>query len=659
MKRIASIAVLLLSLASPLWAAWTASLPGMVDDAVPGDGTGTPLNKEELDTKRFQKLIGNDLYLLDVANSIGGVLSSTDPGEGASRIGVEDSANHFTSSNVEGVLGEVGATFDTLDARTGSGAGIPAANVLSEGTSTLADLFDGGYDITLRPGDVITKGPWVDVRAYGAIADDGLDDAAAIQAAINAAQSAGRPVFLPSGTWRIDSSLTHTVSTVGRSTQGLRLIGAGMTKTIIDSRVASGAAIKLTTDTKLAYTQGAVISDLTITSTVPAASSSGISLAAQWDITIERVWITGLTGDAITFPLMTSLSSQPDEYQCLYPTIQHCELTYCNGWGVNGAAGNAVAGLRVRECLIAENKLGGAFVAGQMASLTGNAFQFNGETSGGGIRVGYVHATPNGVIIDGNEFDSNHDFNVWMEATSGGSLSRNKFISKERSSALWPPLHVKFGVSGAGTAATSITAYGNHHRRDAAAYDITCYKWESASGLRADVLNPTYNLGSGVGTITKYSGAAGTGSEVIESGATVTPREQPTVTLNRIVTTPQNIPTSLGLITFTSIPGHSTGFSSGVFTAPSDGYYLVNYALTLTSAVAGDTITLQLISDTSTDRGKQYFRAGGLTDERFGFSRTLYMTSGMTLKPYGSISGATPRAILLGEPYNWFEVTKL
>jgi hypothetical protein len=31
---------------------------------------------------------------------------------------------------------------------------------------TVDDVYDGGYDVTSRPGDIITKGPWIDVRAY-------------------------------------------------------------------------------------------------------------------------------------------------------------------------------------------------------------------------------------------------------------------------------------------------------------------------------------------------------------------------------------------------------------------------------------------------------------------------------------------------------------
>jgi len=62
--------------------------------------------------------------------------------------------------------------------------------------------------------DIITKGPWVDVRAYGAVGDATTDDAAAIQAAIDAAialngtNKRGGVVFFPPGQYLINTALT-------------------------------------------------------------------------------------------------------------------------------------------------------------------------------------------------------------------------------------------------------------------------------------------------------------------------------------------------------------------------------------------------------------------------------------------------------------------
>lgn len=57
----------------------------------------------------------------------------------------------------------------------------------------LSDLQAG----TVPFDDVITKGPWVDVRAFGAVGDGVTDDTAAIQAAIDSLSIKGGTVYLP------------------------------------------------------------------------------------------------------------------------------------------------------------------------------------------------------------------------------------------------------------------------------------------------------------------------------------------------------------------------------------------------------------------------------------------------------------------------------
>lgn len=52
--------------------------------------------------------------------------------------------------------------------------------------------------------DVITKAPWVDVRAFGAVGDDATDD----RTSIFNANAVGKPLLFPSGTYKISSDLT-------------------------------------------------------------------------------------------------------------------------------------------------------------------------------------------------------------------------------------------------------------------------------------------------------------------------------------------------------------------------------------------------------------------------------------------------------------------
>ena len=57
------------------------------------------------------------------------------------------------------------------------------------------------YDIHMRMGDVITRGPWVDVRAYGAKGDGTTDDSDAVQSAATYAAANSGTLYFPAGTY--------------------------------------------------------------------------------------------------------------------------------------------------------------------------------------------------------------------------------------------------------------------------------------------------------------------------------------------------------------------------------------------------------------------------------------------------------------------------
>jgi hypothetical protein len=54
----------------------------------------------------------------------------------------------------------------SMIAQPGYGLNASDVNIDSVPGKTVDDVYDGGYDVTSRPGDIITMGPWVDVRVY-------------------------------------------------------------------------------------------------------------------------------------------------------------------------------------------------------------------------------------------------------------------------------------------------------------------------------------------------------------------------------------------------------------------------------------------------------------------------------------------------------------
>ncbi|MBI4243693.1 MAG: right-handed parallel beta-helix repeat-containing protein [Planctomycetes bacterium] len=76
----------------------------------------------------------------------------------------------------------------------------------STATPLATDLSMNQYKLN-DVGDMVTKGPWMDVRAFGAVGDGEADDTLAIQGAINALPSAGGILFIPTGIYKITSEL--------------------------------------------------------------------------------------------------------------------------------------------------------------------------------------------------------------------------------------------------------------------------------------------------------------------------------------------------------------------------------------------------------------------------------------------------------------------
>ncbi len=108
--------------------------------------------------------------------------------------------------------------------------------------TTISDTISlfGGINNT---GDFITKDPIYDIRAYGAIPDDGLIDDVAIQSAITDAIANPGVIFFPKGTWNVNQTINITVGAI--SIQGT---GSDSTK-LFRSANAQGDMIQLYRDT--------------------------------------------------------------------------------------------------------------------------------------------------------------------------------------------------------------------------------------------------------------------------------------------------------------------------------------------------------------------------------------------------------------------------
>lgn len=81
--------------------------------------------------------------------------------------------------------------------------------------------------------DIISKGPRVDIRSFGAIGDGITDNTIAIQSAIDYAMSTSRNLYAPQGKYLISNTLNIITKTV--NSDGLKIFGDGMNCTIFSS----------------------------------------------------------------------------------------------------------------------------------------------------------------------------------------------------------------------------------------------------------------------------------------------------------------------------------------------------------------------------------------------------------------------------------------
>lgn len=123
---------------------------------------------------------------------------------------------------------------------------IPADKVSWQSINgVVEDLVDGGFDITLKPADLITRDPWVDIRAYPTPAD-----------AVTAIGGAKKRLLIPTQQ-TFDADLAFHANTTVVAYEDAFLIANGVTVTINGKFMAGNYRIK-TGEGTLVFGAGAV-----------------------------------------------------------------------------------------------------------------------------------------------------------------------------------------------------------------------------------------------------------------------------------------------------------------------------------------------------------------------------------------------------------------
>ncbi len=239
-------------------------------------------------------------------------------------------------------------------------------------------------------GDFITKGPWVDVRAYGAVGDGSHDDTAAIQYAINSIAATGGTVFLPIGTFRITSTITIATSSI-------RFVGAGSYGT-----ADAGVSSKGTTLVWAGSANGTMLS----VSAVSGASNNALKRVTVADLSLNCAESAGYG--------LSIRSSQFGEFRNLF-------LTACINTAVDmnvvATLGEARDNSKNEFANISIRQIDGVAASATSTSLDGDS---GANTSNNNFtNISIVHK--NGKALYLGSADNNRFYGITINRAAGGS----------------------------------------------------------------------------------------------------------------------------------------------------------------------------------------------------------------------------------------------
>lgn len=172
----------------------------------------------------------------------------------------------------------------------------------------------------------------VSVKDFGAVGDGVTDDTVAIQAAVDAA--AGRPVYVPAGTYVITSTIDMESAATSTFNQGPQLIGDGIGKTIFDNQVSSAPMfdVKAGGVAGTNFLMGAVLRGFKVIRTTTETAQIAIKITTSYMVEIEQVHIVGMTGTGIRIPCIVG-----DNDGSNMVNMKQVRIENCTGWGIDAA----------------------------------------------------------------------------------------------------------------------------------------------------------------------------------------------------------------------------------------------------------------------------------------------------------------------------------
>ena len=263
---------------------------------------------------------------------------------------------------------------------------------------------------------------YVNVLDYGADATGATDSSTAFQAAITAA--AGKYVYAPAGTYRINTQLTYNTTTA--LAPGLKLVGDGMSKTIFDTRVAGVAMLSISGGDNYTFQMGGHLADFSIITNGAPANADGISMRSVWHCDVERVSVRGLSRYGFQ---VYSLVPPGDPDSSAYINFRNCRSDN-NQYGfrlTSAATATGVVNITIEDSSISGNTDTGVSMSNvSVINIISNGIANN---PGGGVTLLPNNIGNQLIYVNDNEFgNGNTAWNCWLGGAVSGTFNGNRMV---------------------------------------------------------------------------------------------------------------------------------------------------------------------------------------------------------------------------------------
>jgi hypothetical protein len=493
----------------------------------------------------------------------------------------------------------------------------------------------------------------VSVKDFGAVGDGVADDTAAIQAAINSFKTNGIPILL-NGNFRITAPLVY--QTQG-SSSGLQIVGTGIYDSSIIADFTGTTAFDIDGSSlqKNRFQYGGGFRDFQITTALGAAVENAITCNGWWFATHSNLLIgnfgsASFTKNGLYIPLRTDIDANPDAYASVNWALNSVQIDFMGEYGVYGANNTGYANWIINGGRFERNGLDGLYVNTNGWRVTNAAIAANGRY---GINyTGSASITLTNGFFSQCEIDGNATAGIRISRVNSGVFQNMRLISRVLNTVETQLTHVL--GDGANVILGMEMANFYHRVETGITSPVTLYSFGSASSnVQGNTIKGYSLLNSAGVTVTEQSAALldrryknyvsdRFGAEKTASPTKFAWSSQSNQAITNTLSTwifDQNV-------SATGWTDYNT--TTGVLTAPHNGFYFFNINFNLTSVPAGERIVVNLVRAGSVIRTWYWDWPSGVGADRWAFTASDLVTVNASQQLLIEVQATVASATLFG-----------